>query len=197
MRRGNGKIVKKKRGVPGSLDWDALKADFMQGNETLREFHLRHKLAASWFYGKAGTWADERSEIRNKAVIKSTEQQAVRHYSKVLKHVEDSELALVANCKAILSRSIVDGRVVKPLSTSDLLRLSISIEKILKTSRLGEGLSNGEMNGATRIGIGINVNGANGAGGETDVHGATMIILQELKDRGISEYNNPPTIIDH
>lgn len=132
---GSSKKGKAKRAAASRYDWDALKLEFLQGNESLNEFRLRHKLNKNNFYGRAGAWPDERAAVRAKALGQVQEKMSdkLAHHWEQYTRLFD---AIKVHAAMILQSKKNEKGEPVPMDPLDLSRVASSLESALKGDRL-------------------------------------------------------------
>lgn len=117
------------------INWEALKAEFLVGEETLNQFRLRHGLNKNHFYDKAQTWPEDRGRIREKA-LKKVEKELETYYAGFVVETKDLLTSVNAHLKKLIKGSLKDGEVVAAIPVDELKKMSESISVNLKTVRL-------------------------------------------------------------
>lgn len=121
--------------LPKSLDWTALRAEFLAGGESLNAFRLRHGLNRNWFYAKAQGWESERAKIRERAVKKS-EARVGDFYAAFARETRDLLRGLLRHAKEFLALADGGRTVLPPMEIATLGR---AVSEALKAAHLLEG----------------------------------------------------------
>lgn len=130
---------------PKTHDWNALKAEFLSGQETLNEFRIRHKMGASWFYMKAADWAEARDRI-GKEAVKKAEGKLADYYGSYIEQTRKLLASINNQIAAALQQTIIvdeksGERKIAPMDADKLSSMSHAISANVKTLRLIEGKS--------------------------------------------------------
>lgn len=114
------------------IDWAALKAEWLQSDETLHAFQVRKRLGERNFYrvAKRDGWTAAREEIGKMAGRRIEQKLARETADKWFAHRELFRGAH-SHAAAILKKSLgSNGEVLKPLSPAELLQLVTAIQKM-------------------------------------------------------------------
>lgn len=122
--------MEKRRG-PNSVNWDALKAEWLQGDESLNKFRIRYRLAPAHFYQKVDEYGWEKSrEIINKKAIAKIENTQAGLLAREWKQEIDLLNAAKSEVVRALNKSRDSG---KTLNYQELSNLFTALDKAVKT----------------------------------------------------------------
>lgn len=135
----------KSRGINKRHDWDALKAEFICGFESLAAFAARKGITSYMVYAKADDagWVQARQEVKEKAM-----DEAKSHAVTVVAERWKKQLSLweavEAHAAQLLRKGVQDGKIVMPMEPGELAQLTSALDRALKSQRLiwGESTEN-------------------------------------------------------
>lgn len=137
--------MSKQNNLPRTIDWVAVKAEFMAGNESFNKFRLRHKFGLTWFSKMAKGWLAERNNLRLEAF---KEVQIVRkeelkdEYSKFADAAKKLIFRTTQEIEAVYERTFdKDGKRIGVLGPDKITNLSNALSTAIKSFRLIEGKS--------------------------------------------------------
>lgn len=129
------------------IAWDTLHAEYLSSSMSLNELRISHKITnMTWFYKKAAGWADERANMKLKAIeeTKGIMTKDLRdRYSRFSDMSKELLEVSLAQARALYKKTFSkDGKVIdKPIKPGDLWNIVASLTGAVKLFRLMEGKS--------------------------------------------------------
>jgi hypothetical protein len=162
-------------------DWNALYLEWVQSGVSLSQFQLRKGITRNHFYrvAQAGKWLQRKAELDAKAVQK-VERSVVFETASQWREQEKLWRAVEIQAAGILKRTLTpEGKLLDPLSPTELSTLTMALERALKARKLlaGEATDN----------IATNVTSAGGS-----VHADVVAMVNERRKKAAIDVKPEP-----
>jgi len=122
-------------------DWEALKAEWLQSNESLNQFRIRKKIGnAKSFYHHTNVdqWTDLKKKIATQVTKKIVDKQVKQNVIDWSKY-EKAQDGIMAQIYALINKTTKDGKVDKAMPARDVAQLSQALNNLSKNKSFMNG----------------------------------------------------------
>lgn len=126
---------------PRDHDWDALKVEWLQGDDTLNEFRIKKDIDRAFFYRmvSAQGWKEEREAIRKKALEKAENKITAELAKRWVRYGKVNDDLLAIAQRIVDDTKDEEGNIQQPIEPIELKHLADTVETTLKSHRLLHG----------------------------------------------------------